>query len=86
MVAVALFLAVFILVTACHPRVRHSHRELSAECQDIIRFTPEGDPVLIRTTVTPDSVALVNECMAELGITNVRASATVPISTGRNHT
>ena len=84
MVAATLFLAVFILVTACQPRVRHSHRELSAECQAIIRFTPEGDPVLPRATLTPESVDLVNECIAELGIANVRASSISSIAAG-NH-
>ena len=85
-VVMALVLAVLILVTACHTQGTRPQELVSDECRDIIVRGSDGSWFLRRQALTPGSVDLVNRCLAELGIDNVRASRDLPQIPVPNHT
>ena len=74
----ALVLVSLILVTGC--RRSHERRlgEIADECRAVFAVDPDGRLLLKRSAVTPESVDLVNQCLMELDIENVRAMQSLP--------
>ena len=76
MMVAALVLASLILVTGCRRPHERRLEKIADDCGAIIAVGPDGRLLLKRTEVTPESVDLVNRCLTDLGIENVRATRT----------
>ena len=74
----ALVLVSLILVTGCRRLAERRLARLADECRAIVAAGPDGRLLLKRSAVTPESVDLVNQCLMELDIENVRAMQSLP--------